>query len=195
MKLSVAIPLIGALFISMSNKDLGANEHIQRLKDGALFVRLQTASLKIEGLKSVGRHREAEETRMTQKVLNQAIMLAFQKNYTFSKVYFFYNYNSDKIRASDFNILLDGNGSPISSAERESIRHFYIAEFKNLDLTSVSQAGGGGFEGLVVHDANFKQLERPFPYFSRSFSSMKLFYKGPSTVVSELNEALHKFAN
>lgn len=143
----------------------------------------------------MGRTREAEETKQAQQNRNESIMLAFQKKYDFSTCYFFYSYDSENIQSRDFSKLFDYEGKRISKDQAADIKAFYMAEFRTLDLSKSAGMGGGGFEGLVVHDSKFEQLEKPFPYYTRTMNSVKLFRKSPSLVVGDLNKQLHKFYN
>ena len=163
---------------------------IQELKEGVLLVRLKTSQPKIDALRKVGFEKKASKVEQYQLEQNKAILNAFKEKYDFSKVQFFYSYNSNNIRKGTFNgIFLNENLEVDSSIIIDSSTYIYTAELANIEQDTAkflydyhSSVDGnftekrtpmyyGGtnlsFKSIVVKDNQFNQLCRPFPYYSR----------------------------
>src|ERR1051326_3869075 len=78
-------------------RNIVAMWQINQLKNGALLVRLHNNQKLIEGLKKMGQADLAAQKEYEQMAINKNIVLAFTKNYIFSKVYFFFSNASDSI--------------------------------------------------------------------------------------------------
>ena len=167
-----------------------SKQQIQELKDGVLLVRLKTSQPKIDALKRFGYEYKAMKVAKYQKEQNQAIVDAFKQNYSFSSVYFFYSYNTDKVKKGALkNIFLNDSLTLDSTIQIDTSKCIYTAElahrqqdtFKLLDNYHTGVEGdfyetndevyyGGSdisFQAIIIKDQKFNQLTRPFPYYSR----------------------------
>lgn len=148
---------------------------IEILKNNVLLVRLNTAHSKIEYLKNAGKLdlAEKEEQRITEK--NRKTMEAFRERYDFSKVYFFYTDAADALKHGRFDEveLFDAGMRPVS--DRSFLKRGYlVAAFASVyqdqtfvegtDNARYAVAGTSGLPALVVMDAEYIQLRKPFPY-------------------------------
>jgi len=168
-----------------------SENQILKLKESALLVRLKTSENKINALREAGKYDEAEKVRNIQEYENQKIIDAFKQNYDFSEVYFFYSYDSEKVRLKQFeNIFLNESLKVDSTIRFNFDRDFFTAEFgylaqdtiKYYSHSSIDPAEKGGvkqrahyykpssnfdFYALRIMDQNFVQLNRSFPYYTR----------------------------
>lgn len=206
-------------------------KQINNLKDGALLVRLKTSEPKIAALKKMGFPEEAEDVRKQQKIENQSLIQAMKAYYDFSEVRFFFSYRSKDVRKRSFEgIFVNDSLQEDSSIVLHNSKHVFTAEFAKLEEDTAMYfshyewvstgnfamvrvpvyygPGGNTFLALVVKDQHFRQLHRPFPYYSRaSFIAKKqhpghgFFYLpiqlfSPSSYkecVGNLNNKLHRF--
>jgi hypothetical protein len=169
-----------------------SENQIINLKESALLVRLKTSENTINALRAAEKYDKAEKVQLNQKHENEKIINAFKKNYDFSEVFFFYSYNSEKVRLKQFeNIFLNESLEIDSTLVFNPNRDFFIAEFGYLERdtmkyyshSSIVPAENGGvdlianyytpssdfdFYALRIMDQHFVQLNRPFPYYTRA---------------------------
>lgn len=83
---------------------------INKLKEGALVVRLKTNSLLIEALRSSGKDKLAREKELETFAINKNTMFAYMDKLTFCKVYFIYsNFSDSLLHGARDGIFLDTN--------------------------------------------------------------------------------------
>ncbi|MDD4149403.1 MAG: hypothetical protein PHE33_05185 [Bacteroidales bacterium] len=197
MKATIRIITLIIIFSSLStisisqttNEYIEAKNHIVRLHDSSvLLVRLQTKERSLQVYRNAGRNKFADKEELKQKSLNQLIINAFRKNFNFCEVCFFYSDKSSYIKKGEFSEVRFLNDS---LKEDSSIKpdfenyHYYIAEFKTVASETMIQ-------GLVIMNSEFKQLDKPFPYYAKNpfFASKSKF---AFTTVKRLNRNLHHF--
>lgn len=169
-----------------------AKDQIRNLHKGALLVRLPTSQPLIDALWQRGDTAKAEKIIDAVESNNREIVSAFNSQYSFSDVYFFYSDYSKEISNGNFSSLMNGNFEDVSFPKGEVFSDYFIAEFANLKpdttryyigdqiepdpnggLRRVKRYGdsdiGADFRALVIKDRNFVQLRDPFPYYVRSF--------------------------
>ena len=170
---------------------------IKSLKDGALLVRLKTAKPTIEALKRKGLFYKAREKERQQRIENISLIKAFKSRYRFSEVRFFTSDKSWKVRQGNYEgIFVNDSIQVDSNIILRNKKHIYTAEFDliepdtstffshyrwvptgNFSAVQVPVFYGGGgntFMSLVIKDQQFRQLYRPFPYYSRAlFKAME----------------------
>ncbi len=182
---------------------------IQGLHDGVLLVRLKTQQPTIDALRARGKTEKAEQIETEQKLYNQALVAAFEANFDFCPVYFFFSHYTQKVKLGQFDSveflnrdLLPDNSVKLDNpyylvAEITSVvgdtaknfDHYYYEPTANGPERKASYYGGNslGFEALVVKSDQFIQLTRPFPYYER------LLQKSLPTIVGGLNDRLYRF--
>jgi hypothetical protein len=182
---------------SYGQQKTSALDFIENLKNGAAIVRLYVNKPKMDMLqKSINDARTPEsEKKALEKILAdhqmdrelyvKHVIKAFKENYTFSKVYFMYDYDQKKLKDGvRSGIFLDANGKLDSSIELEE-QHFLIFGRGNNDET------------ILISQLNGEPLPSEFPtsykrsifnFFSYVFSTDKL-----SDYVKKLNDKLKKF--
>ncbi|MGB1241060.1 MAG: hypothetical protein ACPG49_00970 [Chitinophagales bacterium] len=176
---------------------ISAMSNIQKLKEGALLVRLKTRQRTIDAFKDRGYLKMANQVEMKQKTRNQRLMNAFRKNFSFCEVYFFYSEDSEKMRSEMYEGIFLNENLEKDAGIVLNEDFILTAEVGNIikDPVSVDASGneyaatwGMSESLLVIKDANFEQLRRPFPYYVRAgdrFIDKK---------VAKLNKRLFAFA-
>jgi hypothetical protein len=182
MKLSLSFFLLIPVMIFAQPSQNEVQEQLQYLKNGALFVRIPTAQNKIKALLDAGRETEATKVARSQQLENLKVYLAFKSAYDFSPVYFFYNLSSEAIKKGEFKgHLLNENLEPDSEIDYSG--NYYVAEFDVIQTT--------GLSALVVKDRNFNLLQKPFPYYAKTFDLLPFVRRSRLEVVKALNKGLY----
>lgn len=192
-----------------------AKEHIKGLRSGILLVRLNAKKTQLKALKDRKKRikKALEKTEPTPekaeiqdrynqvldkietlkrktKKRHQKIIKAFNANFNFSEVAFFYNHRTGTILTDQWHEYafqkLDQNPE-----FRDKNKPRYI-----LDLgSSFLKRQNKRFEGMVIRDTSLKALQEPFPAKhanTKTFSFMDL-EKDVSKMVRSLNESLKGF--
>jgi hypothetical protein len=174
-----------------------ALELIENLKNGAAIVRLYVNKPKVDLLqKSINDSRTPEaEKKELEKILAdhqldrelyvKHVIKAFKENYTFSKVYFMYDYDQKKLKDGvRSGIFLDENGRLDNSITLEEQHFLIFGRGNNDDIILISQLNGEPLPSEFP--ASYKRSI--FSIFSFVFSTDKL-----SDYVEKLNGKLKKF--
>ncbi len=155
------LPFLPLMALGQNRK--AAEKEIESLRNGSLLVRLKTGELQAAAMERSGNATEANEYRRKQKEENLAIVKAFIRNFRFCPVYFFFSSCSQKISNKDFEGCLLNNELLPDSSRIPPTSVFLIAEFGNSEKQQI--------EGLIVMDATFKQLAKPFPFLIRKYEN------------------------
>ncbi|MGZ3883220.1 MAG: hypothetical protein ACXVP0_07285 [Bacteroidia bacterium] len=157
-------------------RDAISKWQINQLKNGALIVRLHDNRMLIESLKKKGMADIAVQKEHEAFALNKNIVRAFIKNYTFSKVYFFYGHNSDSLLSGarsgiflDSNLVVDPSITLTENfymlAEKDLIYNSSIGFVPEDTAKFVREAGNSSKEmGVVIKNKYGHQLKDPFPF-------------------------------
>lgn len=161
----------------VKRREIIAKWQINQLKSGALVVRLHNNQKLIEGLKKMGNADLATQKEHEQMAINKNILLAFTKNYTFSKVYFFYGSSSDSLfRGVRKGIFLDTNLAVVPSiemkesfyllAESDDVYNSSIGFVREDTAKFIKETGNAAKEAAIVIKNKYgHQLKDPFPFF------------------------------
>lgn len=171
-------------------KQQTARIQAEMLRNGVLLVRLRSMRSSIEAMESHGMMQDAAALRETTHRENLQLIQAFGK-YSFSKVYFFYDYHSDLVRAGKLDsILLDNHLQPVTPDT--VIQHLFIAAVGNyaspdrsyhamhdpqyLKENKIAHDSSAAYiqyshqasriGGIVIMDHTFEPLPEPFPVFT-----------------------------
>jgi hypothetical protein len=150
---------------------------INKLKTGAIVVKLKADNLLIEALLKRGDKRLAEQKRLEAAIRNINLYKAFSDNYKFSKVYFIYsNFSDSLLNGARSNIFLDSN-LIIDNRIIMSEDFYLISESDNLYNSSIGflpedsarsavERGNPTMASLpiVLKNKYGHQLKKPFPY-------------------------------
>jgi len=162
-------------------KDSVAKVHIETVKNGVLLVRLRSNQKLLKALlakgDTVGEHNKSREI----KVKQLEIVNAFKLNYQFSKVLFFYSHHSKEVKAKNWNgTILNDELKPVKfDGTPHLILDPYLVTLTGLDATQ---------NGMSVFDANFKLLEKPFPYYIRKRDGIFFLRRDVFSMVSLLDK-------
>lgn len=192
-----------------------AYSHIKQLKNGILLVRLQTFEMTIEALRNRNNEEKAQEVAKMISKKNSQIIKAFEENFSFCGVLFFYSGFSDSIRKESYkHINFFGDTNKINQLKTNGFSRVFTADVNYLKGEQnkmfqgyyLQRSASGvkrvpyylrgpdmGFEALRIMNTDFNQLSRPFPYYERTLSSLPLFGKRMSKIVKAMNENLTHF--
>ena len=196
-------------------QDSQARRQIRELKNSILLVRLRTSQPKIDALKEAGYPDKARQVEEKQLAENKEIVKAFHDQFFFCPVYFFYSHMSKEIRVHHFQgNLMDENLAAINGIGKP-VPVYFVAEFGNIERSdeanftgySIEQDTTGkkqktsnysgdpdmGFTALIIRDASFVQLQKPFPYYVRTFEGFPLFTRKKNKAVVLLNKNLESY--
>jgi hypothetical protein len=192
-----------------------ADDHVMLLKEGALFVRLKTSETTIEALRGAGKYEEAEMVDERQKEKNREIVDAFTRAYDFSEIYFFKSRYSKDVRNRNWDgVLLDTSLQPVADPPPIHV-NFYIAEFWHIERSDEGTFQGYAYKldttgyqskqkvysgdtelgpyALIIRGPDFMQLDRPFPFFVRTYEGFPVIRRKKVKVVDKMNQKLHNY--
>lgn len=173
---------------------------ITNLKDGALYVRLFTRSKAVELYLKNGQDKIAERIMQEQFEENRSIMQAFNDQFDFCNVYFFFSDDTKQVTSGQAGYFLNNKMKKDTSIHCNS-KFFMLAEFGALKKESFvipgdepenkAPAGGNAIErALVMKDATQMQMPPPFPYYVSA-----VFEKQIPNQVKKLNDRLKAYYN
>jgi hypothetical protein len=173
-------------------------EQIRQLKSGTLLVRLKSSENKINALINTGEPKKATKVKEQQDLENKKIVSAFKKNFNFCNAAFFYDKNSEEILNRNFvNIFLNDSLKLDSSILIDTTKPLFTAEFAAIEQDTAksfshysyrhdengrlqkvenyyTSSSDIDFLALVIKDQHFIQLNKPFPYYTRTiYKSIK----------------------
>lgn len=154
--------------------------------DGAILVRLKSKQKQIEQL-AMYNLSKANEVKRSQLLENRKIVKAFREEFDFCPIYFFYSHHSLQVKDGELNNVFLSDSLTIDSSITIKENKVFIAEFGSLDSDKL------GINALYLMDENFNYLQKPFPYYVRTFKTLFFLKKSKSEVVSELNTELSTF--
>lgn len=184
------------------NKNRGpvAKAQINRLKGGALLVRLKTNQKAIDQLRASGNIDLATQVERETRQNNETIMRAYRHEFNFCPVYFFYSQYSDSVKQQKLSgIFLDStlqiNPSVVCSAGFYLVAEQGYVVNSSLGLVPLEAAphaqerGDGTREvAIVLKNRFFIQLQNPFPYYQKGY-----IIKNYPDYVKRFNAALTKY--
>ncbi len=194
-----------------------AGYYINYLHNGALLVRLQTKSRKIAILERAGNVAAANKVKNDQIKVNMSIVKAFNDAFTFCPVYFFYSEDSKYVKSYQLDSVKFLDNKLNYRKPKELPNQFLTAEFgiiqqdtsKNFtgysrdyhkDSSNVmyenkqySSGTNMSFGALIIKSDQFIQLSRPFPYYSRNFTTLPFLSRSHFKVVTVMNNKLLQF--
>ncbi len=175
-------------------------EQIQQLKKGILLVRLRTSEIAINNLRKSGKEQMAATMERQQEAANQRLMHAFQKNFKFCPVYFFFSSATDKVMQGETRGFLLNNKLKVDNQIALPDTNFFVAELTDLkqfqEDPNSPQANINeeiSFRALVMRDKNFNQLANPFPYFIKASSNFPPRKRSEVEMVDLLNSRLKSY--
>lgn len=162
-----------------------AKAQINRLRHGALLVRLKTNQNTIDKLKAAGNIDLATQVARETQQNNKIIMRAYVKEFSFCPVYFFYSQYSDSVKHQHLegiftDTMLQVNPAIVCHADFYLVAEQNFVYSSSLGFVPLSQAPLAQERGsavkevaIVVKNRYFIQLHEPFPYYQKGYSMKK----------------------
>jgi hypothetical protein len=170
-----------------------AQNHISNLKKGIVLVRLHTQENKIKHFLKYDNRKAAMNVQREQTEKNKQLFLAFNSFFDFTDVYFFYSHHSDKVKERNFNAgyFLNDRMEEDPTVKLKDTSNVYVIDVGDVFFDSF----GTHMKGMVMMTTNFKPLEKPFPYYVRRRSGLKILERTDAELVEKFNEELHQYYN
>ncbi len=195
------------------NRKAYAHENIQILKKTALLVRLRGYKKQIDAYSNRGDTTMVKLMKKKRDDYNQSIVDAFASNFDFCPVYFFYNYDTKKIKNKDFSNVFINKNLEIDEGIKFDLDTFLIGELGYATIDTSSVAGHNGVSrdsddkltdrevltksndfsnyGLSIKNQDFYVIPKPFPnYISGYFT---FFKRSNELIVGILNKQLKDY--
>ncbi|MGB0867999.1 MAG: hypothetical protein ACPGSD_00260 [Flavobacteriales bacterium] len=185
---------------------------IQRLKNGALLVKLYQKERQIELLKRINKEKALESYIADVKKNNLEIIKAFSENFEFCPVYFFYSKDAQNVKErafenmnfvnrfgeEDSTIVMQAEYFYAGSITESRIDTFkYHSQARDNHSRSInaysSPKSSSSFEAFVFQSDKLIDLFMPFPYLTRTFGSLPVLKRSNRQLVNRLNVKLNKF--
>ncbi len=195
--------------------EYNSEQQINKLKNGALLVRLNTSAPLLKALKKRGKTELYQKMQKRQWDENHEIIEAFNDYFHFCNVYFFYSYDSDYIRESKTDSVTFLNDSLQADTTIQLKEHYFlVADFARLkpDTSTIETelylyrgengleqrrrqevSGNFGFEALLFFSPQLYQLRKPFPYYIRTLESLPVFRRSYAKAVRMANSELDRY--
>tara|TARA_R110002050_G_scaffold109799_1_gene221338 strand:+ start:67580 stop:68230 length:651 start_codon:yes stop_codon:yes gene_type:complete len=166
-----AISLFVLFGFSISDQESKAISQIKEIHEGAIFVRLHTDDAVLAKLKSLHYDKTYRKKVKEINASNKEVLAAFTSGYSFSKVYFFFSRDSEKIRNENFeNVFVNSDLEIDTTIHFNSDTPFYVVDIGDVYFEHIN----GHMEGIVVLDRQFNQLKKPFPFYVRKRSGFAI---------------------
>ena len=173
---------------------------IRNMKNGVLLVRLRTSEIAIRNLKKSGNEKMAATLQRQQDAANQRIIYAFQKQFSFCPVFFFYSSDTDKVKAGKTSGFFLNNQLQVDPNLAIPDTNYFVAEITELeqfranpDSPEESVNAEVSFKALVIRDYKFHQLAKPFPFFIKAASNFPPRKRSEVEMVDMLDARLEAY--
>ena len=186
--------------LSSNELKIKAVDQIRQLKNGVLLVRLRTSDIAIKNLKKKGTEKKAATVQRQQDAANQRLVYAFEKQFNFCPVFFFYSsetYQAKTGKTSGYFLNNKLQPDPLIAIPDTN---FFVAELTELeqfrldpDSPQESINAEVTFKALVLRDHKFHQLTKPFPFFIKASSNFPPRKRSEAEMVNLMNARLQEF--
>ena len=164
-----------------------AQDYIQELKNGALLVRIpSTNQHKLKYLIAKGdTMKMLEEIEETQKYYEN-IVEAFNTEWSFCPVYFFWSDKTSEIKKGNLNNVYDFRGflHPLTKQQKEQIKNNYLIAYIG------ETQGNLKFNSLILSNPELIQLKKPYPRYVRTYSGLSFLQRELNKTVRILNKKI-----
>lgn len=178
--------IIFLLCILFSVNCFAGKANSKDFSNGVLLVRLNSGSSQLDFYKEQYPEK-VERFKSKINAENEELIRAFSENYHYSKVLFFYSDDADAIKNKDYT-------SHLFTADMKEVKQFNYNE----DEVFIARIGSTlestlAIATLVLYDAEFDQLEKPFPYYVRTYEGISFLKRSKKNLVTRLNSKLMKY--
>lgn len=166
---------------------IARNQIIDLHDNSVLLVRLQSREKSIQAYRDAGKIDCANKKEKEQRENNKNIVNAFEQNFDFCEVYFFYADQSIFVKNDQIDLIV--------FLDKNLLKDFEIKpdyNNKNIYTFELGTVSDIGLLGGYIMDNEFTKLEKPFPYYAKSpfFATHK---KTPFITVKRFNRKLHRY--
>lgn len=151
-----------------------------------VVVRLKENNRRVKMLKSEGLVTDADELEKETLEKNLSLVEAFKEKFTLLPVYYFYDTDSKITLEKGFEGILLNEKLERDSSYHLPKKEYIIAEFAR-QFNEVTQTSG--MYGLVIYDADFKNIPEPFP----AFTSNAYGLLSTTEVIGKFQKRLYKY--
>lgn len=162
----IVSPTYGQLFNPKEDK-ITAKEHINKLKDGTLVIRMRDRVKQREAMEISKTERQIARQEKKWSKQDRAILDACSK-FTFAKPVILRTSEWDKFVSGDYSVLMDFDGKPVENVNPEKL---YVLDPYEAQLVMRGVRG----EGFNIRDKNGVLLEAPFPYYTNKGGEYAVF--------------------
>ena len=148
--------------ISFPNK---AKAQIEKLKTGALLIRLQTNDHLINYYLKNNDLEKFKEEKENQKKKNKDIIKTFEQTWSLSNVYFFYSNYSNEIVQNDFTHVFNSKHNILNDTEKKNLKNNFLIGYIG-KTTGILK-----FDALVLLNSNLKKMHGSLNIFVRTYKS------------------------
>lgn len=181
---------LSARKIASNEAQIEATRHIDALKSGTLIVRINSGQKKSAAMKLRASKAQMKKFQTELYIENKELVEAFLSSYSFSKVLFIYDNDTDillsstnpKVFVNPKTLKVDRT---ITIAENEP---FYILETERIYFETQNSSS----TGFVVLDKDLNYLKDPFPYYIMKMEGF-ITEKEVATMVEKLENKLTEF--
>lgn len=174
------------LCMLFSFSSIAGNSVPKDYSNGVLLVRLNSGSKQLDFYKE----KYPDKVKQFESAVNaenEELIQAFSENYNYSKVLFFYSDDAEAIKNKKYtSSLFTADMKPIQEF-KYSKQEVFIARIGSTLESTLAIAT------LVLYDAEFDQLERPFPYYVRTYEGLSFLERSKKNLVTRLNKKLLRF--
>lgn len=167
--------------LQLFSQEYTATQLLDNAKNGFLLFRLPTLSKKIDALQKAGRSEEANDVRTEIRADQLAWLKAFESEYNYGKVYFFYDYDAHSILAKDFSVVFDWNGNYVENLGPD----FVVAGPDQTETFSL--------DGILLLTPEMEDVPKKMPRYISAWGFAHLNKKSYVDMVAELNAALKRY--
>ncbi len=183
--LIILLPIFCTTIDAQSRKKI-AQQQIQDLKKGVLLVRLKNPENRVEILNERHYYNKARTIELLEKGENRLVFQAIKKHFNFCQIYYFFSNNATAVKNGNYTHVFDEAGDSVSIDLQTNIffaayTHVYLDTEFNVSDRLIS---------FVIMDNNFKQLQKPFPYYASFTTSTYIpnkveIFKSLSSVIEK----------
>lgn len=203
---SIIIFLIVPCFLatgqSRPEKIVRAKQHMEVLENGYLLIQLFNRDKTKYFIQRELGDEAVKKYEEKQLANHKKLMLAFKKHYSFSKVVFFYSNDKEHIKNRSFDsVSFYGYNHELLSQDSIRIDKFLIGEISRVESDSITYSNAAGeshkrpsyaFSAFIVRDDQFRQLEKPFPFYVRTFEGTPILRRKENGLVKSLQSKLER---
>jgi hypothetical protein len=142
----------------------------------------------VEALKNNGYEAKANHLVAEQQQKHKDIVAAFQGQYQFSEVYFFYSENSGKVKKGEYDGIVMDAAMAKASIDL-STRKVYVLDSEKASITDMSSDQ----IGFMIMTSELAQLDDPFPAVVRKRVGTKVAERTYTEMVAKLQSQLAEY--